>query len=328
MDPMASSGVDPPATSNVHDIVRALEDRIAQLENNRTPKKPRHTQPDPERYDHSKPEYFPQFRSLLQAKLVIDSAAIGNAFERLWYAFGRLSGDAASRIHPWIDTYGKNPSLVSDTTIESFFKEMDFAFADPLLQEKAITRLNTLRQGKQDFRIFLGIFEQTLLEAGGHAWDDSIKRGFIDAAINQDLRKGMVGVTKERAFTPYCRQLQEVWDQLEQISKIDKSRSSQKGRTIQPAPTPNTLSTAGESMDWTPAGAELNTLKQRAKWVSAEEIVKRKGEGRCLRCGASGHMIKNCPYRPAIKPATRVAALQTCGPELENEVTTGKLENE
>ena len=43
-------------------------------------------------------------------------------------------------------------------------------------------------------------------------------------------------------------------------------------------------------------------LGKRAKWVSREEIGKRKAEGRCIRCGRDGCRVMKCPLKAAVKP--------------------------
>jgi len=53
-----------------------------------------------EKFDGKDLNFFPQFEGLLRAKLEIDGEAIGGEKERVWYAFGRLTGDAAARIFP------------------------------------------------------------------------------------------------------------------------------------------------------------------------------------------------------------------------------------
>ena len=55
---------------------------------------------DPERFDGSDTSLFPQFAGLLEAKLEIDAACIGNEREKVWYAFGHLTGTTAARIYP------------------------------------------------------------------------------------------------------------------------------------------------------------------------------------------------------------------------------------
>ncbi|KAG9239814.1 hypothetical protein BJ878DRAFT_23762, partial [Calycina marina] len=63
-------------------------------------KKPKHSLPTPGHFTGENESTFPQFKGLLEAKLEIDSHAIGSERERVWYAFGRLEGQAAGRIYP------------------------------------------------------------------------------------------------------------------------------------------------------------------------------------------------------------------------------------
>src|SRR5207237_10279796 len=86
---------------------------------------------------------------------------------------------------------------------------------------------------------------------------------------------------------------------------LHRSRDSPAGgRGFLPSPStgasqsPAPATTPTDKMDWEPTRANA----QRAKWVSKEEINKRKAEGQCLRCGKSGHRIAFCPYKPAINP--------------------------
>ena len=64
---------------------------------------------------------------------------------------------------------------------------------------------------------------------------------------------------------------------------------------------------ASETMDWEPTRAAAATpqgdqKKRRAKWVSQEEMDKRRQEGRCFRCGASGHQRDGCEFLPQRRP--------------------------
>lgn len=64
-------------------------------------------------------------------------------------------------------------------------------------------------------------------------------------------------------------------------------------RTTSRGPGPKKTGTRGS----TPPNAG-----KRAKWVSDEERNKRREQGRCLRCGGSGHLVRDCPYAPARRP--------------------------
>ena len=53
-------------------------------------------------------------------------------------------------------------------------------------------------------------------------------------------------------------------------------------------------------MDWEPTASR--TRKQRAKWVSQEEIDRRRANFLCMRCGSGAHLVKTCPFAPAVRP--------------------------
>jgi hypothetical protein len=42
----------------------------------------------------------------------------------------------------------------------------------------------------------VGEFELLLLEAGGHGWDDNVKCGYLNTAINQDAWKALISMEK------------------------------------------------------------------------------------------------------------------------------------
>ncbi|RKF61740.1 hypothetical protein OnM2_039037b [Erysiphe neolycopersici] len=94
--------------------------------------RPGHSQPHPEKFTASDKSFYPQFRSLLEAKLPIDTRAIGNEAEKVWYGFGRLKGTASRRIHPWIE-FAKNTERF---TVEIFLNKLDKALEIPIRSPK------------------------------------------------------------------------------------------------------------------------------------------------------------------------------------------------
>ena len=92
---------------------------------------------------------------------------------------------------------------------------------------------------------------------------------------------------------------------------------------------PQTRGNGSRGRGSTPIGASSN---RRAKFVSQEERDRRRMENRCLRCGASSHFIKECPYRPAIPPdaprATGIAHVEPLLDEDDRETGTGVSDDE
>src|SRR5271155_2757423 len=104
---------------------------------------------------------------------------------------------------------------------------MDIAFRDPYMQEKALGKINKTKQGSTPFSEFLSQFDRLLLEAEGWGWPDSIKKGYLKAAISTTLLTATVGTREEATYEEYCAQLRMTSDQLDEV-KEKKGRFGQK----------------------------------------------------------------------------------------------------
>ena len=56
---------------------------------------------------------------------------------------------------------------------------MSNTYDDPEDAERAVRKLNSLRQDKRSFGKYLTVFERTLLEAGSLNWDDVVKKSIL-----------------------------------------------------------------------------------------------------------------------------------------------------
>lgn len=283
----ASTATQPPAAHTTH------------LENRR--KKPRHSLPRPQDFTNEDNAQYPQFRSFLEAKLRIDAEAIGNEEQRVWYGYGCLSGDAAGRIHPWMQYAESSENF----TVKGLLDQLDQAFADPQKQAKALAKINKIHQGNQDFRTFVQNFEQTLLEAQGWGWADEVKKGYLKASINRELRDRLVTQVEPKSYVEYAAHLRMISDNLEELKSWKGNWNHGKGDNN------SNSQPAKDTMDWEPTGTVVvatgRTLpgrspQKRARWVSHEEIGRRMANGDCIRCGNNSHMIRDCSLLPAQKP--------------------------
>jgi hypothetical protein len=66
---------------------------------------------NPERYDHIDKTLYPQFVGLLWAKIKHNGLLISGEEKQAWYMFGRLKGDAAKRIFPWVNAADQDKTL-------------------------------------------------------------------------------------------------------------------------------------------------------------------------------------------------------------------------
>lgn len=267
-------------------------------------RKPKHTVPHPEKFTGEDEATYPIFRGLLQAKLRTDGDAIGGEFERVWYAFGRLTGIASKRIFPWL----QHMQSSADFTVERLFDQMDLAFLDVQKQAKAVARINIIKQHSRTFRDFLQEFDQTLMEANGWSWQDSIKKGLLKAAVTDEVRRELVGRDEPVTYSAYVAQLRKITDDLEDWKEGQKVKGRPKAQYTAPQD-----QASDSQMDWEPTqtvpAASVKTTQQgkpRAKWVNQQELDRRKDAKECLRCGAKDHFIRQCSLGPARRPEATI----------------------
>lgn len=265
-------------------------------------KKPKHSLTHPDKFTGDDESAFPQFKGLLEAKLEIDGQAIGTEKERVWYAFGRLTGKAAGRIYPWIDS----SKHTNEFTVDGFMNQLDAAFADPQKQSKALAKINYIRQGKRDFREFLREFEQTLLEARGWKWEDSVRKGYLKAGLSRELKDRLVGKEEPALYSNYVAQLRRISDDLQDLKTWDSRQkhtprsNTYIPRDIPPLPT--------ETMDWEPTRTTTAATGrkpfnqpqsgQHAASSSQAERQRRRRNGACVRCNSMDHWVSDCPLLP------------------------------
>lgn len=288
-----------------------LADRIAQMEERglqestaapydaRTPaenpssqddvRRPKPSLPHTKEFDGTDLALYAQFRGLLEAKLRIDGKSIGGTEEQVWYGFGRLTGTAAKRVYPWI-TFAQQTNQL---TVQKLFEQMDIAFLDPRTKAKAIAKLNKTKQGTVPFLEYLTEFDRLLLEAQGWGWDSEIKKGYLKTALSTKLLTGLIGTEEKDSYEEFCAQLRRISDQQEEVREKLTWRTGYKTREISPRMTPAPV--ASDQMDWERTTTQIAaTHAEEPRWASPEEIERRRRERLCLRCGKSGHMVRDC----------------------------------
>lgn len=207
---------------------------------------------------------------------------------------------------------------------------MDQAFNDADLQQKALVRVNTMRQGRRDFEEFLADFDSALIDAGGLLWDNTQKKALLDTAVNQTLLEGTVGTEQPATYEEYCNQLRRINHQQRRIARL-----AYRGRntpSILPYTEKGTSPAGLDAMDWESTAAQVAALQgqldalrtkgsqrpRRATRISDAELQRRRTEKRCFRCGSEKHIARECSMLPPRRP-TQVAVAQPLSDSRESE---------
>lgn len=286
--------------------------------------------PNPDKYDHSRPEEWPAFMTNMNFKLTTDAAQFRNESEKAAYMFSRLSGDAMLRIHPWVQQYDHDPNVF---TVANLSFQMNIAFGNQRLREQAGRQLSRLKQGNKRFCDYLPEFDRLLLQSGAFSsWLDETKKDRLTDSLNSKMHYRLVGYPRAVTYNDYCLQLHALADDIEAYESLHGSTGPGSGRSqryntpspysIPPRPPPPTPTTPApvaapardpNAMDWEPTTSQA---RSRAKWVPESVLEQRAKNGQCFRCGTDAHRIRDCPALPARPPKPRVNNVQSNIPPL------------
>lgn len=281
------TGGAPASTETPETVVRGVSGAL---------RKPKHSLPKPADFDGEDRSKYPTFRGSLRAKLRIDRLAIGGEDELVWYAHSCLTGRAAARLYPWIDSHEERliPLRISD-----YLDELDLAFKDTQAAQTALDWINRAKQGSTPFREFLHEFEENLMKAGGWEFTDVVRIGYLKGAISPKIKEALVGYTTPTSYVDYVSKLRSTSDNIEELKNMDRFRQRYRAQV------PLRDTAVEDKMDWelsprTSSGQPPKRIP--AKWVTQEVLNKRKRDGACLRCGHDTHFISGCKFGPAQRP--------------------------
>ncbi|KJZ68663.1 hypothetical protein HIM_11948 [Hirsutella minnesotensis 3608] len=259
------------------------------------PAKRKPTLPDPQRFDGTRKK-FRAWQLEMQSKLRVDGVAIGSPADQFAYIYARLDQIPQSMAAAFFERGGPDGRFDPDL----FMQYLVSCYADPNAEQRALTRLETMRQGpKESFAAFLPKFEKELAESGGATWADSVRINTLKRVINQELRTHLAGqLNLPREYPAFVNALQNLGANLEDLRFYNQhtnnksldvkspSKDRPQGQKLR-SPTPS----PGEPMDWEPV--KSNRLAGAGKSLERKHFVPLE-ERTCFGCGKLGHIAVNC----------------------------------
>ena len=267
----------------------------------------RPTLPDVKEFSGDRRE-FRTWRVHIREKLAIDGPTYPTDQAKFAYISSRLTGAAAAWVQPLVEESHE----VGTYDWGRLMQRVEEGFLDQHSQENALRRLQALKQKpKSTYSSFLSTYERALSEAGvvltGNKEASRLWVMSFSNALQRDLKDSITlnAIQLHPLTTDWKR-----W--TSQVGLLAGAMENKRNGTRDwPSPTRGHSHThqrpSNNNMDWEPTPAKKAQVKKerRAKWVSPEVVDERFEKGLCIRCGASGHLQRGCPYKKAIRPSAR-----------------------
>lgn len=205
-----------------------------------------------------------------------------------------------------------------------FLRYLSLTYEGRNIAQHALNNLDSMAQGKNEpFAAFYPKFERELADAGGAIWADDVRVNYLRKTLNEmkDRLVSMLHLPKD--YLGFIQELHDLGANIDARRTLERrtikklhhhslQQSSPSAQTALNVKHPNTSpphAASPDTMDWGPTRINRAIQKQnkepagkRAKWVSEEEVQRRRREGLCTRCGRKGCWSSKCPLLPPRHP--------------------------
>lgn len=253
------------------------------------------TLPNPQRFDGTRRK-FRAWQLEMRSKLRVDGPAIGGPPDQFAYIYSRLDETPQAMAAAYFEKGGQDGQ--SDPA--GFLAYLTTCYGDPNTEQRALSRLETMRQGpKENFATFLPKFEKELADSGGATWGDPVKINSLKRVINGELRSHLAGQlnlpTRYPEFVNALQCLGANLDELrfynrnqDQLANQSKHRNQRQKENSSQPPTAQKEETT-DQMDWEPTKAG----KAGSGRKSSRKPMDKTGP-QCYSCEGYGHIAREC----------------------------------
>ncbi|KAJ6436286.1 retrovirus polyprotein [Purpureocillium lavendulum] len=206
------------------------------------------TIPDPKLFDGNR-RNFRAWQLAMESKLRVDGPALGGSADRFVYISARLDQTPQGMAAAFFEKGGADGSHDPG----QFMEYLASCYGDPNIKQRALSRLETMRQGdRETFAAFLPKFERELADSGGASWEDSVRINALKRVINRELRSHLIGqLNLPTTYPGYVNALQSLGANLDE--HYFHSRNQTNGQKQQQARPERAVERKNpDLMDWEP----------------------------------------------------------------------------
>lgn len=265
-DGLTPSRLTPPTTRNPSDPV-AKSDRL----------------PDPPLFNGKRKD-LPSFLRKLRYKLEGNADRFPSERSQLLYAHSRLDRDVTALIDSLMDK-----DIVN---LDQFVAFLQATYGDPNKELTALSRLNTLRQGRRSFTSHFAEFRRIASDTGLN------EIGLIAAlrnSLSTELQRAMVGESLPNDLNAYANL----------IATYD---NNMRFLPVQTPIRPRTSAVAIKDPD-------AMEIDSNYAPIGSKEREDRRKKGQCFKCGKHGHISRNCSVPlPQVRASSAASTRQRSSP--------------
>ena len=239
------------------------------------------------------------WRLHMEAVYNLDQEYFGSEKAAVHYLFAQLTGDATPKMLPWMQA-------TPDPTVDGFMAKMDSTYRDPHYAAKQYQLLVACKQGHRPFRDFYSEWSRYLAQAGAEVNSEQAQMRILKEALNPELRRLVrASLYNIQTLAEMVNRIREAADDEEPLGLYGGSTRGWNRTPRTGGVQPQQQQQMADVMDWEPTSRAARShplAGKRAKWVSRDEISRRRQNGLCFRCGGTGHRVPECPLAPAQNP--------------------------
>lgn len=264
-----------------------------------------------------KRENYRAWKSLVLMNAEADQKYWDSQFAMIVWIRGLLENEAANTMRAWMDSYNSNRiagTLPAEFNAwENLWATLDKYYANQFDQTRRIADYHRVKQGSRAHIEYYNEWEQKRVAAGIDGSAESLLSDYM-RGMNAKLRDHLQGFValQTRSWDGHINlisRMAEDWESYHSYSNNKETSSrvtSYDNHMTNRSRKELTTSQGGNAMD---LDHKAMWAGKRAKYVDNDEVNRRRQNRLCLRCGGTGHIIRNCPLLPAERPGSNNARM-------------------